>query len=49
LWQLSLDTLRLPRGRDKTQDPNRSGEPLDGVLDRNQLGPQIIDLPLVEF
>ena len=26
-----------------------SGKPLLGVLDRSQLGPQIIDLPLVEF
>ena len=26
-----------------------SGKPLLGVLDRGQLGPQIIDLPLVEF
>jgi hypothetical protein len=26
-----------------------SGKPLLGVLDRSQLGPQIIDLPLVQF
>jgi hypothetical protein len=26
-----------------------SGKPLLGALDRSQLGPQIIDLPLVEF